>query len=341
MPRSAKCLWASAPTTSGLGTELSETCSTGCWVAWGWSVSRPAWTRRWPACRAASAGGSPWRACCWNRPSCCCLTSPPTTWTWQAWIGFARHLAARRGAMLVVTHDRWFLDAVCTATWEVDNGAVHQYEGGYAAYVLARAERDRQAAAKAGRGEQLWGRELVWLRRGPPASTTKPKFRIEAAEALIADEPQARDRVELARFASARLGNKVVDAVNVSLTLGEREILKNVTWQLGPGDRVALVGINGSGKTTLMRLLAGELEPTKGGVERGETVKLAHLSQDATEIPGNLRVLESLEEVRSHAVLSDGRELPAGPYAALDGWPECVAAGRAHQRPGHRHTDLL
>ncbi|MGA9283895.1 MAG: ABC-F family ATP-binding cassette domain-containing protein [Solirubrobacteraceae bacterium] len=223
----------------------------------------------------------------------------------------ARHLAARRGAMLVVTHDRWFLDAVCTATWEVDNGAVHQYEGGYAAYVLARTERDRQAAAKAGRREQLLRKELAWLRRGPPARTTKPKFRIEAAEALIADEPQARDRVELARFASARLGNKVVDAVNVSLTLGEREILKNVTWQLGPGDRVALVGINGSGKTSLIRLLAGELEPTKGRVERGETVKLAHLSQGATEIPGNLRVLESLEEVRSHAVLSDGRELTA------------------------------
>ena len=213
--------------------------------------------------------------------------------------------------MLVVTHDRWFLDAVCTATWEVDNGAIHQYEGGYAAYVLARAERDRQAAAQAGRREQLLRKELAWLRRGPPARTTKPKFRIEAAEALIADEPQARDRVELARFASARLGNKVVDALDVSLTLGEREILKNVTWQLGPGERVALVGVNGSGKTTLVRLLAGELEPTVGKVERGETVRLAHLSQDATEIPGNLRVLESLEEVRGHAVLSDGRQITA------------------------------
>jgi len=223
----------------------------------------------------------------------------------------ARQLAARRGAMLVVTHDRWFLDAVCTATWEVDNGAIHQYEGGYAAYVLARAERDRQAAAQAGRREQLLRKELAWLRRGPPARTTKPKFRIEAAEALIADEPQARDGVELARFASARLGNKVVDALDVSLTLGERQILNGVTWQLGPGDRVALVGVNGSGKTTLVRLLAGELEPAKGSVERGETVRLAHLSQDATEIPGNLRVLESLEEVRGHAVLSDGREISA------------------------------
>src|ERR1700722_8670644 len=223
----------------------------------------------------------------------------------------ARHLATRRGAMLVVTHDRWFLDAVCTATWEVDNGAVHQYEGGYAAYVLARAERDRQAAAQAGRREQLLRKELAWLRRGPPARTAKPKFRIEAANALIADEPPARDRAELLRFAGSRLGEKVLDAEAVSLTLGAREVLHELTWRLGPGDRVALVGVNGSGKTSLVRMLAGELEPSVGKVERGETVRLAHLSQDATEIPGNLRVLESLEEVRSNAVLSDGREITA------------------------------
>jgi len=223
----------------------------------------------------------------------------------------ARHLATRRGAMLVVTHDRWFLDAVCTATWEVDNGAVHQYEGGYAAYVLARAERDRQAAAKAGRREQLLRKELAWLRRGPPARTAKPKFRIEAANALIADEPPARDRAELLRFAGSRLGEKVLDAEAVSLTLGAREVLHELTWRLGPGDRVALVGVNGSGKTSLVRMLAGELEPSSGQVERGATVRIAHLSQDTVEIPGKLRVLESLQEVRSNAVLSDGREITA------------------------------
>src|ERR671917_133644 len=144
----------------------------------------------------------------------------------------AHHLAARRGALLVVTHDRWFLDAVATHTWEVADGGVHQYEGGYAAYVLARAEREREAAAREERRQQLMRKELAWLRRGPPARTAKPKFRIEAANALIADEPEARDRVELLRFASARLGNSVIEAEGVSLSFGERRLLDRVTWRL-------------------------------------------------------------------------------------------------------------
>ena len=221
----------------------------------------------------------------------------------------ARHLAARRGSLVVVTHDRWFLDAVCTATWEVGDRQVHQYEGGYAAYVLARAERDRQAAAREDRRQQLMRKELAWLRRGPPARTAKPKFRIEAANALIADEPEVRDRVELLRFASARLGNSVIDAENVSVSYGDRPILRGVTWRLGPGDRVGLVGVNGAGKTTLINLLSGELEPASGTVKRGATVRLAQLSQDAAEIPGHLRVLESLEEVGGAATLSDGQEI--------------------------------
>ncbi|MEA2144532.1 MAG: transport system ATP-binding/permease protein [Solirubrobacteraceae bacterium] len=224
----------------------------------------------------------------------------------------ARHLAHRQGSVLVVTHDRWFLDAACTATWEVADETVHQYEGGYAAYMLARAERERQAAVRDDRRRQLIRKELAWLRRGPPARTAKPKFRIEAANALITDEPEVRDRAELLRFAGARLGDKVLEAVDVSASFGDRTVLDDVTLRLGPGDRVALLGANGSGKTTLLKLLAGELEPTRGVIERGSTVRLAHLTQDMTAVPGHLRVLESLEEVRGIATLSDGRELTAG-----------------------------
>ncbi len=241
-----------------------------------------------------------------------------------AWL--AAHLAARTGSILVVTHDRWFLDAVCTETWEIADGAVHSYEGGYAAYVLARAERDRQEAAREGRRQQLMRKELAWLRRGPPARTSKPKFRIEAANVLIAEEPQARDRAELLRFATSRLGNKVLEAVDISLTLGAREVLHDLTWRLGPGDRVALVGANGSGKTSLMRILDGALEPSSGHVERGSTVRLAHLSQDTVEIPSHLRVLESLEEIRGQALLSDGQEITRGPARA-------TASASAARRP--------
>jgi ABC transport system ATP-binding/permease protein len=227
-----------------------------------------------------------------------------------AWL--AHHLARRRGSLVVVTHDRWFLDAVCTGTWEVSDGSVYQYEGGYAAFVLARAERDRQAAATDERRRNLLRKELAWLRRGPPARTSKPQFRIDAANALIADEPEARDRAELLRFSSARLGNKVLDAEDVSVSFGDRVLLNHLTWRLGPGDRVALVGVNGSGKTTLVRLLAGELEPTSGEVSRGTTVRLAHLSQNTAEVPGHLRVLEAVESVRLRTKLGDGREMTAG-----------------------------
>ncbi|HEU4973787.1 MAG TPA: ABC-F family ATP-binding cassette domain-containing protein, partial [Baekduia sp.] len=224
----------------------------------------------------------------------------------------ARHLAARRGAMLVVTHDRWFLDAVCTHTWEVSDGDVHQYEGGYAAFVLARAERERQAAAREERRQQLLRKELAWLRRGPPARTSKPKFRIEAANALIADVPEIRDRAELLRFATARLGTKVLEAEDVSVAFDGRPVLSHVTWRLGPGDRVALVGVNGSGKSTLVKVLAGEMAPDAGAVDRGATVRLAHLSQDTAEIPAGLRVHEAVEAVRGRVRLGDGQELTAG-----------------------------
>jgi ABC transport system ATP-binding/permease protein len=247
-----------------------------------------------------------------DSPELLLLDEPTNHLDLEAVDWLARHLARRRGSMVVITHDRWFLDAVCTETWEVTDGTVHQYEGGYAAYVLARAERDRQAAASDARRRQLLRKELAWLRRGPPARTSKPKFRIDAANELIADEPPVRDSVELLRFASTRLGDRVLDAVEVSKAYGDKVLLRNATWRLGPGDRVALVGVNGSGKTTLVKLLSGDLEPSTGVVERGATVRLAHLSQDTAEIPGNLRVLESLQEVRQNTTTSEGMRVSAG-----------------------------
>ncbi len=246
-----------------------------------------------------------------DNPELLLLDEPTTHLDVEGVDWLARHLAARRGSLVVVTHDRWVLDAVCTATWEVVDGGVQQYDGGYAAYVLARAERDRQAAAREDRRQQLMRKELAWLRRGPPARTAKPKFRIEAANALIADEPEPRDTVELLRFATSRLGDKVLDAVDVGVRFGERELLRDVTWRLGPGERVGLVGVNGSGKTTLMKVLSGALSPTSGKVDRGQTVRLAFLSQEAAEIPPDVRVLESLEQVRGRTTTSDGQELTA------------------------------
>ncbi|MGI5326199.1 ABC-F family ATP-binding cassette domain-containing protein [Actinomadura nitritigenes] len=216
-----------------------------------------------------------------------------------AWL--ARHLKDRRVALLVVTHDRWFLDEVTDRTWEVVDGRVERYEGGYSAYVLAKAERSRIAAATEAKRQNLLRKELAWLRRGPQARTSKPKFRVDAAQALIADEPPLRDAVELTKFATARLGKTVYDIEDVTVRVGDdagRDIFERMTWRLGPGDRVGLVGVNGSGKSTLLRLLDGSVEPVSGKVVRGRTVQLAHLSQDLEELDPSRRVLESVEEIR-------------------------------------------
>ncbi len=223
-----------------------------------------------------------------------------------------RELQDRGVAMLVVSHDRWFLDAICTRIWEVHDGVVDDYDGGYAAYVLARAERSRQAAANEQRRRNLVRKELAWLRRGAPARTSKPKFRIEAANELIADEPEPRDRLELAKFASARLGKDVIDLTDASVVLPDgRALLNRITWSIGPGDRIGLVGVNGSGKSTLLRLLAGEQRPTSGQVKHGQTLRLAHLSQHVTELDDDDRVLASVNRLRAETKLATGRDASA------------------------------
>ncbi|WP_026874813.1 ABC-F family ATP-binding cassette domain-containing protein [Jiangella gansuensis] len=224
----------------------------------------------------------------------------------------SQHLAAGGTSLVMVTHDRWLLDTVATTTWEVADGAVHTYEGGYAAYVLARAERVRLAAADEARRQNLLRKELAWLRRGPPARTSKPKFRISAANALIENEPPPRDRYELARMATTRLGKSVFDAEDVTVSLGGRTLLDNITWRLGPGDRAGIVGVNGAGKTTLLRLLGGEIEPDQGRVKVGRTVAVAHLEQEVTGLDPSQRVLQSIEEVRGEIHLGGGDTVTAG-----------------------------
>ena len=203
-----------------------------------------------------------------------------------AWL--AGHLktrwAATAGGLIVVTHDRWFLDEVCNLTWEVHDGIIDPFEGGYAAYILQRTERDRSAAASEARRQNLLRKELAWLRRGAPARTSKPKFRLDAAAELIAGEPAPRDPIGLQKLATQRLGKDVVDLENVTYSAGDKQLLSNITWRLGPGDRIGLVGVNGAGKTTLLKLVSGELEPLSGRIKRGKTVNIATLSQEVREL---------------------------------------------------------
>ncbi len=232
-----------------------------------------------------------------------------------AWL--AGHLRTRRSALVVVTHDRWFLDQVCTRMWDVQAGAVHEYEGGYSDYVFARAERERIASTEETKRQNLVRKELAWLRRGAPARTSKPRFRVEAANELIADVPEPRDRVELMKFANSRLGKTVFELKDVTVQAGTKLLLEHLTWNLGPGDRVGLVGVNGAGKTSLMRAMQtawasdGDLQPVAGRVVVGKTVRLAYLSQEVAELPPTLRVLESVEQIRGRVDLGKGREMSA------------------------------
>jgi ATP-binding cassette subfamily F protein uup len=235
-----------------------------------------------------------------------------------AWL--ANHLATRRTrpgtSVVTVTHDRWFLDEVATETWEVVDAGVSSYDGGYAAYVLAKAERDRVAEVTEERRSNLIRKELAWLRRGAQARSTKPKFRIDAAIELIDDEPAPRDDVSLVRFATTRLGKDVVDLVDATVSFGERRLLDRVTWRLAPGDRIGIVGVNGSGKSTLMRAIYGDVELSAGKRKVGKTVSMAYLTQEVRELEkfADWRVIEAIEDVKQYTRLGD-KEVSASQLA--------------------------
>jgi ATP-binding cassette subfamily F protein uup len=232
-----------------------------------------------------------------------------------AWL--ARHLNRRwpagQGGLVVVTHDRWFLDEVSTTTWEVHDRILEPFEGGYAAYILQRVERDRMASASEAKRQNLMRKELAWLRRGAPARTTKPKFRIEAANELIANEPPARDSVSLSSMAMQRLGKDVVDLEGVSVSYGEKHVLTDVTWRIAPGERTGILGVNGAGKSTLLGLVSGHVEPTSGRVKRGKTVKIATLTQQLDELADVLddRV-SAVIATKKTTYIAGGKEMTPG-----------------------------
>lgn len=236
-----------------------------------------------------------------------------------AWL--AEHLKRRwspsSGALMVVTHDRWFLDEVCTKTWEVHDRIVEPFDGGYAAYILQRVERDRQAASIEARRQNLARKELAWLRRGAPARTSKPKFRIDAANELIADVPEIRDRVSLQSLAVARLGKDVVDLLDAGVAYDGRDILRGVEWRIAPGERTGILGVNGAGKSTLLGLVSGAVQPTSGRVKHGKTVKVATLTQRMDELDPHLHepvrvVVSRLRTTYTFGAGSKAQELTPG-----------------------------
>ncbi len=261
-----------------------------------------------------------------------------------AWL--AEHLKTRwssrnAGGLLLITHDRWFLDEVVTTTWEVHDRIVEPFDGGYAAYVLQRVERDRQAAAIEARRQNLMRKELAWLRRGPPARTSKPKFRIDAANQLIKDVPPPRNRLELSRLAVARLGKNVVDLLDASVSFGGREVLRDVEWRIAPGERTAILGANGVGKSTLLGLVAGTVEPTAGRVKRGTTVQVGVLDQqfqELADIAGD-RVRDVLARARTSYVI-DGKELTPAQLLERLGFSRAHLSARVGELSGGQKRRL-
>lgn len=260
-----------------------------------------------------------------------------------AWL--AHHLqnrwAKNAGGLLVVTHDRWFLDEVSTATWEVHDGIVEPFDGGYAAYILQRVERDRIAASTEEKRQNLLRKELAWLRRGAPARTSKPKFRLDAASALISDVPAPRDSIELTRLATSRLGKEVVNLVEVGLSFGENVILEDVTWRIAPGERTGILGANGAGKSTLLNLISGVLPPTSGRIKRGKTVELAVLDQQFSALTdlADDRVREVLARTKTTFEVS-GKDLTPAQLLERLGFSKAHLSARVRELSGGQKRRL-
>jgi ATP-binding cassette subfamily F protein uup len=266
-----------------------------------------------------------------------------------AWLAehLKRRWATNSGGLMVVTHDRWFLDEVCTDTWEVHDRIIEPFEGGYAAYILQRVERDRSAAASESKRQNLMRKELAWLGRGAPARSTKPKFRIDAANELIANEPPPRDKVSLASMAMQRLGKDVVDLENVSVSYDDKttgqpkQVLKDVTWRIAPGERTGILGVNGAGKSTLLSLVAGSLQPTTGKVKRGKTIKVATLTQQLGELEDiwDDRVSEVLGRQKSSYV-AGGKEMTPTQLLERVGFASAQLSTRVRELSGGQKRRL-
>jgi ATP-binding cassette subfamily F protein uup len=260
--------------------------------------------------------------------------------TWLA-AHLRQRWARNTGGLLLVTHDRWFLDEVATATWEVHDGIVEPFDGGYAAYVLQRVERDRMAASTEAKRQNLMRKELAWLRRGPPARTSKPKFRIDAANQLIADVPPLRNAVELAKLATARLGKDVVDLIDVSVSFEGRPVLRDVEWRIGPGERTGIVGANGAGKSTLLGLITGAVQPESGKVKRGKTVQLGMLDQRGDELVplAGERVADVLGRLRTGYEV-DGRDVTPAQLLERLGFAGSQLSARVSELSGGQRRRL-
>ena len=263
----------------------------------------------------------------------------------------AQHLKRRwstnSGALVVVTHDRWFLDEICTDTWEVHDRLIEPFEGGYAAYILQRVERDRMASVSEAKRQNLMKKELAWLRRGAPARTAKPKFRIDAANALIENEPPPRDTVSLASMAMQRLGKDVVDIENVSVSYddaiegGTKQVLDDVTWLIAPGERTGILGVNGAGKSTLLGLVSGTVKPTTGRVKRGKTIKIAFLTQQLAELADiwEDRVSDVLKRQKS-TYIAGGKEMTPSQLLERVGFTSSQMSTRVKELSGGQKRRL-